>query len=209
MLYLAVHLIIAAHFTEAATQATQPCTIKSEVNYQLLPSCVNQCLWDIGDDDTGGIGGNMGWHIGCVPPWLNGCYCRPESAKVAHSYIASCATYLCTTPTLEKIASGTSVYASYCSKVLGANDTPEAYTGSTTETSIMTEETGSSPGSRTSMPTLTGTSQASDTAIASTSPGGGGNGGLSQSDKISLGVGIGVGLPATLAALWMCIRHRD
>ncbi|KAF2186682.1 hypothetical protein K469DRAFT_143498 [Zopfia rhizophila CBS 207.26] len=110
---------------------TQPASIKFEANYQLLPACINQCLWDIGDDDSGPLGGNLGVHIGCVPPWLNGCYCRPQSAYVAHAFISSCASYLCGTVAANDVASGTSVYASYCSRVMGAAYTPDTVTRDT------------------------------------------------------------------------------
>jgi len=116
-------------------QAKQPCTIKSEINYQLLPSCINQCLWDIGDDDTPPLGGNMGRYIGCVPPFLNGCYCNPDSASLAHSYITSCVDFLCQTSGPDEISKGTSLYASYCTKVLGAEYTPGIVATTNTEVS--------------------------------------------------------------------------
>lgn len=123
---LAVALL--ALFPFALAQVTDPATlsasIKYEKNYSLLPPCINQCIWDIGDNDTPKIGGDIALHLSCGSPWPNGCYCRPQSASFAHSFITSCASYLCSTPAQSDIESGTSVYASYCSKALGAAYTP-------------------------------------------------------------------------------------
>ena len=55
--------------------------------------------------------------------------------------------------------------------------------------------------------TAGGTAAGATGAPATSSTGvNGGDGGLSRSDKIALGCGIGIGLPATLAALWVCMK---
>lgn len=107
--------------SETINPATQAVSIKLEANYQALPTCINQCLWDISDDDTGPLGGNLGYHIGCAPPWLNGCYCRPPTSILqAYEFITSCVSYLCSTPSPQDASSGTSLYNSYCSRALGS-----------------------------------------------------------------------------------------
>ncbi|KAF2677319.1 hypothetical protein K458DRAFT_436626 [Lentithecium fluviatile CBS 122367] len=115
--------------TTTLAQVTDPATlgasIKYEKNYSLLPPCVNQCVWDIGDDDTDKIGGDVAIHLSCSAPYPNGCYCRPQSASIAHAFISSCATYPCSTPAQTDIEAGTSVYQSYCSAAFGAAYTPE------------------------------------------------------------------------------------
>lgn len=65
--------------------ATLGATIKENKDYQLLPPCVNQCLWDAGSNDTPKIGGDLAIHLSCSSPWVNGCYCRGASAGYAHS----------------------------------------------------------------------------------------------------------------------------
>jgi len=61
-------------------------------------------------------------------PWLNGCCCNPKSGALTHAFITTCVNHLCTTRDPDNIASGTAVYISYCTKVLGAEYTPEAIT---------------------------------------------------------------------------------
>ncbi|ORY06893.1 hypothetical protein BCR34DRAFT_590466 [Clohesyomyces aquaticus] len=115
---------ISASRAAISNQATEVATIKLEPGWKALPSCINHCIWDVNDEATGAIGGDLAYHMGCPNPWYNGCYCRPQSAAVAYSFISSCASYLCSTPSPGDIASGTSVYVSYCSKVLGSGYTP-------------------------------------------------------------------------------------
>ena len=112
-------LAVAVHL--AAGQMTDPATlsasIKVDKNYSLLPPCINQCLWDIGDNDAKSFGGDVGMQLSCSYPWPNGCYCRPASATFAKGFIASCATRLCTRgggalPQEKDIASGQAVYVS-------------------------------------------------------------------------------------------------
>lgn len=99
-------------------------------------------VYAVGDDDTPDIGGDVAIHLSCSAPWINGCYCRPQSATVAHSFISSCATYLCSTPQQSDIEAGTSVYASYCSQALGAAYTPEGV-----EQAVVTPTTAADTGS--------------------------------------------------------------
>src|SRR4051812_26945501 len=84
----------------ATAQMTDPATLavsmKNDKNYSLLPPCVNQCLWDIGDNDARSFGGDLAWQMSCASPWPNGCYYRPASATFGKGFIASCATRLCT-----------------------------------------------------------------------------------------------------------------
>lgn len=112
-----------AQLTDAATLGA---SIKSETGYSLLPECINQCVWDIGDNDVNKIGGDLAIHLSCGSPWVNGCYCRGESAAYAYSFLTSCFGYLCTTPAAKDIDSGISVYTSYCSAALGAAYVPNA-----------------------------------------------------------------------------------
>ncbi|KAF2002068.1 hypothetical protein P154DRAFT_150928 [Amniculicola lignicola CBS 123094] len=112
----------------AQGQETLAASIKSQSNYKLLQACVQQCVWDIGDNDVKPIGGDIALQFGCGSPYYNGCLCAVESASRAHSFITSCASYLCplysTAPNPDWINSATSVYASYCGGVMGA-----VYTG--------------------------------------------------------------------------------
>ncbi len=110
-------LLLALHF--AIAQMTDPatliCSMKNDKNYSLLPPCVNQCLWDVGDNDAKTFGGDLAWQMSCASPWPNGCYCRAASATFAKGFIASCATRLCTRdggalPQDQDIASGQAVY---------------------------------------------------------------------------------------------------
>ncbi|CAI6334980.1 unnamed protein product [Periconia digitata] len=112
-------------FGQLSDPATLGATIKADKKYQLLPACVNQCLWDIGDNDTPKIGGDLAIHLSCSSPWINGCYCRGASASYAHSFISSCATYLCSIPKQSDIEAATSVYQGYCKQALGTAYIPE------------------------------------------------------------------------------------
>jgi hypothetical protein len=122
--------LIWALFAAVEAAITDPATlsasIKYEAGYSLLPGCINQCVWDVGDNDTPNIGGDLAIHLSCSSPWANGCYCRGESATVAYSFLTSCFSYLCSTPAAEDINKGISIYTSYCSKALGAAYVPNA-----------------------------------------------------------------------------------
>jgi hypothetical protein len=125
---LTLTLFLTALFIPSIAQVTDPATLGASIKYDkywsLLPWCINQCLWDNGDNDTPAIGGDIVIHLSCGAPYVNGCYCRPQSATFVHSFITSCASYLCTTPADTDIAAGTDVYAGYCSQALGAGYNP-------------------------------------------------------------------------------------
>ncbi|KAF1966730.1 hypothetical protein BU23DRAFT_313521 [Bimuria novae-zelandiae CBS 107.79] len=202
---LAVLLFAIVSKTQANDPATLAASIKSAKNYSLLPACVQQCVWDISDDDTGDIGGDVAIHLSCSSPWINGCYCRPSSATVAHSFISSCATYLCSTPQPTDIAAGTSVYASYCSQALGAAYTPEGVDQTAPEPTAATDVVITSATPAPSRPTA---SLAQQTSSASESSPSSSDAASLQEDKpdekiagLSKGAFIGVVVSASCSVL--------
>ncbi|KAH7377339.1 hypothetical protein BKA66DRAFT_588924 [Pyrenochaeta sp. MPI-SDFR-AT-0127] len=120
--------LVAAQVTDPATLSA---SMKYEKNYSLLAPCINQCIWDVGNNDANTLGGDVALQLSCSAPWVNGCYCRVASATFVKGFIASCATRLCTRsggalPQETDVASGQAIYASYCSAALGAQYTPDS-----------------------------------------------------------------------------------
>lgn len=125
--FFAVSTLLATAVAQVLTDAPiRSASIRDDAGYSLLPGCINQCVWDQGDNDTPDIGGDLAIHLSCDKPWVNGCYCRGESATVAYSFLTSCFSYLCTAPAASDIDKGISVYTSYCSAALGAAYQPAA-----------------------------------------------------------------------------------
>ncbi|KAF2014044.1 hypothetical protein BU24DRAFT_452812 [Aaosphaeria arxii CBS 175.79] len=173
-LFILLSICLAGVIAQGADQVTLSASIKSRADYSLLPKCVNQCLWDIGDNDTNDIGGDLAIHLSCGSPWINGCYCRGASAATAFSFITSCASYLCTTPKASDINSAVGVYTGYCSSALGDAYKPEAIPQSMPEdgqstaagAAPTTVAGGVSPaaGSTSSIPAQTGSKSPSSTS---------------------------------------------
>ncbi|KAF2790598.1 hypothetical protein K505DRAFT_364566 [Melanomma pulvis-pyrius CBS 109.77] len=157
LVILGLFTLLAPAFAQVTDPATLAASIQNDKNWSLLPKCINQCIWDNGSNDTPKIGGDIAEHLSCGSPWINGCFCRSQSATIAHSFITFCASYLCSTPAPSDIESGTAVYAQYCSSALGAAYTPDgvqqvipaATTNSATPSPLPTtntvKETGTGP----------------------------------------------------------------
>jgi len=131
LLPVALLFLLATATAQLVNPGTRPATITKDSNWMTLKKCVNQCIWDQGSNDTPDIGGDLADHLSCGSPYVNGCYCNPQSATLAHSFITMCANYLCNSyykspPAQTDIESGTAVYASYCTSAMGAAYTPES-----------------------------------------------------------------------------------
>ncbi|PSN65007.1 hypothetical protein BS50DRAFT_635835 [Corynespora cassiicola Philippines] len=201
-------VLLRSSFAQVTDPATLRASIKEDKNYSLLPGCINQCIWDIGDNDTPDIGGDIAIHLSCSSPWPNGCYCRPQSAAFAHSFITSCASYLCSTPTPEDINSGTSVYASYCSQALGAAYTPEGIEQVAPTGTPVSEPSSAAGAAATSRPTSGMPRATASTALSNSNPTGSPTGSASTSSSddgkiagLSKGAFIGVVISASCSVL--------
>ncbi|KAH6714222.1 hypothetical protein BKA61DRAFT_607416 [Leptodontidium sp. MPI-SDFR-AT-0119] len=157
--------------------------------------------------------------LGCPHPYYNQCYCNPDQANIAASFLSSCLPTACSTKGPD-IATAASIYTNYCS---GAGYTFQRAITAVQTTSTQTDgnASGSSAGPISSIPVSsspspTGTvsvdklstfSTTKTTEAPTATPAaseGGAAGGYTTSDKIALGVGIGIGLPATLATIAAC-----
>ncbi|OAL57386.1 hypothetical protein IQ07DRAFT_638722 [Pyrenochaeta sp. DS3sAY3a] len=181
---------------EVTDPATLTASIKRDRAYSLLPPCINQCLWDIGNNDARTLGGDVALQLSCSAPWPNGCYCRPQSATFAAGFIASCATRLCVDagalPQETDVASGQAIYASYCSNALGAQYTPESVEQAAAPTPAVVPG-GLSIAPASSRKTSTVPQQTGQTGPAdqSSSPSGSNTNSDSQKEKRIMGLSVG------------------
>lgn len=68
-LALSILSLISTTTAQITDVATLSASIKYEAGYSLLPGCINQCVWDVGDNDTPDIGGDLAIHMSCSAPW--------------------------------------------------------------------------------------------------------------------------------------------
>lgn len=202
-----LHLLLLASFTQISL-CLDP---SASVSINQLPAWSQQRHCGIGclqNDYDSGVDILKG--LGCT--W-NGCYCGTQYQSAASSLITSCWKAYCGNAEANiltyDISTAESIYNSYCGIAAVAAATPTTVPVATTvdspaSTSVSNEfpsQTGNAKSSST-------TSSSQNTQANTQATNNNSSSGFSTGDKIALGCGIGIGLPATLATLWMCIRHR-
>ncbi|KAK4658807.1 hypothetical protein QC762_104800 [Podospora pseudocomata] len=89
-------------------------TIKSFSLFLQQRQCVQLCLWQPVTSSR-----DVAVAIGCAEPWVNECFCQRELAGKASTFISNCVASRCGSPqeiapSSGPVASGLSVYNSYC-----------------------------------------------------------------------------------------------
>lgn len=103
-------LLLARLFLSVSAQ-TASVSISRYSAYLNQVGCVKDCVWlDATLDD-------LIAKVGCSSPWVNGCFCRPEAASSAASFLSSCVSSRCSTleSTSLAVTSAVLVYNGYCS----------------------------------------------------------------------------------------------
>ncbi|KAH7356431.1 hypothetical protein BKA65DRAFT_207219 [Rhexocercosporidium sp. MPI-PUGE-AT-0058] len=188
----------------AADVDTQTVSIGSAAGFLVARQCVQGCMW------TGVT--PIQDALGCRHPYYNQCYCNPDQASIAASFLSSCLPTACSTKGPD-IATAASIYTDYCSSA-GYTFQRAITAVQTTSTQTDGNASGSSAGpislgpvSPTATAPIDKLSTSSTTETPTATPAQvreAGAGGYTRADKIALGVGIGIGLPATLSAIAAC-----
>ncbi|KAL5319022.1 hypothetical protein ACEPPN_014092 [Leptodophora sp. 'Broadleaf-Isolate-01'] len=130
----------------AADVDTQTVSIGSAADFLVARQCVRACMWTgvTPIQDT----------LGCPHPYYNQCYCNPDQANIAASFLSSCLPTACSTKGPD-IATAASIYTNYCS---GAGYTFQRAITAVQTTSTQTDgnASGSSAGTSTNFPTVVG-----------------------------------------------------
>lgn len=83
-------------------------SIWDQTEFLVQPVCAMYCL----ENNNYGTLGLVNY-FGCISPFYNQCYCNPDRASSATSYISSCVASRCTGAALASTA--VAVFSSYCS----------------------------------------------------------------------------------------------
>ncbi|KAH7323688.1 hypothetical protein BKA65DRAFT_511264 [Rhexocercosporidium sp. MPI-PUGE-AT-0058] len=123
---------------------------------KIQPDCAQHCH---GDNYYGTYG--LCHFLGCIDPWYNQCFCNPDRASVATSWVYSCVTSRCKDTAVAN--SAVVLYTSYCS---GAG-----YQFPGTNIAVQTsnpapEETGSSGGTVTKTSLVIATATATSASVS-------------------------------------------
>ncbi|KAH7403125.1 hypothetical protein BKA64DRAFT_441585 [Cadophora sp. MPI-SDFR-AT-0126] len=201
-----LHLLLLASFTQISL-CLDP---SASVSINQLPAWSQQRHCGIGclqNDYDSGVDILKG--LGCT--W-NGCYCGTQYQSAASSLITSCWKAYCGNAEANiltyDISTAESIYNSYCGIAAVAAATPTTVPATTVDSPASTSVSNEFPSQTGNAKSSSTTSSSQNTQANTQATNNNSSSGFSTGDKIALGCGIGIGLPATLATLWMCIRHR-
>ncbi|KAK3393521.1 hypothetical protein B0H63DRAFT_458409 [Podospora didyma] len=118
----ALLFFILLHTLLARKSAAGSVSIASYSGFSGRRACVKDCLWhqqDAASDATltATAAADLIAAIGCSPPWVDACYCLPEQASTASSFLSSCVANRCDAKTIAAVTSAIELYRGYCSAV--------------------------------------------------------------------------------------------